>query len=132
MLHGLTIEAEGLVWPLETFIDSHGFLRRLSVSECRDRFAGEVEVIDEQLTLRRFDEARHVDWHSIIAVKSAGSTRCIECLTYFDPEIAAIYACSVIRNEAGRILPHNSHTFVVNSYEAEFCEDCQSYGDWEY
>jgi len=131
MLHCQTIEAEGLVWPLETFIDSHGFLRRPSVNECRSRFTGEVEVIDEQLTLRRADEARHVDWHSVLAVKAAGSTRCLECLMWFDSETAPIYACAVRRNVAGRILPHTT-TFVVNSFETDFCKDCQSYGDWEY
>lgn len=52
------IAAEGMVWPLDTFLDSHGFERRPAVAECRSRYSGPVEIVDDRLRVRSEFEAR--------------------------------------------------------------------------
>ncbi len=63
------IAAEGIVWPLETFLDTHGFERRPDIFECRSRYSGPIEIVDEHLCVRSEFEARQVDWHSVVAVR---------------------------------------------------------------
>lgn len=125
------IAAEGMIWPLDTFLDSHGFERRPDICECRMRYAGPVEIVDESLHIRTELEARQIDWHSVLAVK-AGSHVCEGCGFSFEPTVAPIYATEIVRNEAVRILRHECRVFTVNSFEADNCEDCQDCGDWEY
>lgn len=99
-----SIHAEGLVWPLETFLDTHGFERRPEIDECRIRYDGPVEIVDDRLQVRSEYEARQVDWHSVLAVK-AGSRICEGCGFSFEPVVAPIFATRIVRNAAGRILP---------------------------
>ncbi|WP_454599090.1 hypothetical protein [Qipengyuania sp. SM2507] len=125
------IRAEGLAWPLQTFLDSHGFEQRPDVFECRRLYEGAVEIVDDRLEIRSVAEARQIDWHSVVAVK-AGSRACEGCGLSFEPDVDPIYATSLVRNVAGRILRDQCTVFTVNSFEADFCEGCREHGDWEY
>ena len=130
-MHCSVINAEGMIWPLQTFIDSHGFERRPDLIECYTRYEGEVDIVDDNLRVVHVIEARHVDWHSVVAVK-AGSAVCGGCGLSFEPSVDPIYATQLVRNEAGRLLRDRCYVFAVNSSDAEHCEDCQTYGDWDY
>lgn len=123
------VRAEGIAWPLETFLDSHGFERRPDVFECRSRYAGQVEIVDERFELRREVEARHVDWHAVVAVK-AGSKVCEGCGLSFDPDIDPIFATRLVYNTAGRLLRNECTVYTVNSSQADSCKDCRDHGDW--
>lgn len=123
------VHAEGIAWPLDTFLDSHGFERRPDVFECRQRYEGPVEVVDDRLRVRSEVEARHLDWHSVLAVK-AGSKVCEGCGLSFEPIADPIYATQLVRNETGLIVVRECRVFTVNSFEADNCEECQDYGEW--
>ena len=125
------IAAEGIVWPLETFLDSHGFERRPEVVECRTRYEGKIEIVDDRLQVRSEVEARHVDWHSVLAVKG-GSATCSECGGWFEPDFDPIYETRLVRDETGLVIPARCSVVVANRFDAETCENCQAYGDWEY
>ena len=125
------VHADGLRYPLETFLACHGFTPRPDITECRLRFSGPIEILDEQMRRHKLAEARHADWHSVVAVKS-GSVLCAGCGMGFDPDEDPIYACSVFWHDGKVREDAPLDVFAVNSYNAEYCEDCQDHGDWEY
>ena len=124
------VHAEGIAWPLETFLDSHGFEPRPDVSECRARYAGAIEIVDERFELHRPIEARHVDWHSVVAVK-AGAKLCEGCGLSFDPDVDPIYATRLVYDAEGRLLRSECAVYTVNSFAADNCESCRDYCEWE-
>lgn len=123
------VRAEGIAWPLETFLDTHGFERRPDVSECRHRYEGAVEIVDDRFELHREVEARHVDWHSVVAVK-AGAKVCEDCGLSFDPDVDPIYATRLVYNPEGRLIRSECAVYAVNAHLVDYCERCRDYAQW--
>jgi hypothetical protein len=125
----ISIQRDGITWPLETFLDAYGFKRidGLHASIRRDQFAldRELEVVIANGTaasvIRRC--GRHVDWHDAIAVRvTDGMDMCEACGDPFEPSEPPIYASHVA----------SRRVFMVNSEERAYCDDCLSDGEWDY
>ena len=51
---------------------------------------------------------------------------------WFEPDFDPIYETRLVRDETGLVIPARCSVVVANRFDAETCENCQAYGDWEY
>lgn len=126
MSAGLTIRADGMEWPLATFIDAYGFHQldwRSSTAPLDTDLTLEVVVREGDGVAVKRMIGRHVDRHNCLAIKGAdGNSMCEGCGMPFEPDEPPIYASDV---ETRRV-------YTVNSYETEYCRDCQIEGEWDW
>ncbi len=118
MSAGLTIRADGMEWPLATFIDAYGFHQldwRSSTAPLDTDLTLEVVVREGDGVAVKRMLGRHVDRHNCLAIKvEDGNSMCEGCGMFFEPDEPPIYASDV---ETRRV-------YNVNSYEKEDGSDC--------
>ncbi|QQN73142.1 hypothetical protein [Croceicoccus sp. YJ47] len=97
----LTIEAEGHVWPLDTFIDSHRFRRSDGDVPPIARSDWPLACITADCRIIE-EPARHVPWHTIIAYRAPElSSHLAQCPDCGD---TAEIASSLFANEDGTLI----------------------------
>lgn len=80
MSAGLTIRADGVEWPLATFIDAYGFTRTDGERPDFAGLAGELDVVMASGELRHGMEMSAVPWWEVVAVAvPKGSMRLANC-----------------------------------------------------
>jgi hypothetical protein len=68
-----TIRADGMDWPLETYLDAYGFKRRDEFDPPPTiRHAAAVTLVREDLSLQLGQDAESVIWPGVIAFKLEG------------------------------------------------------------
>lgn len=67
MSAGLTIRADGLEWPLDTYLDARGFIRTNGEVPDFARFPGLLDVVTLSGELREKQEAATIPWHDVLA-----------------------------------------------------------------
>ncbi len=70
-----TIRADGMEWPLETYLDARGFIRTNGEIPDFAGHAGLVDIVTTQGELRENVEAITAPWHEVIATHPADGSK---------------------------------------------------------
>lgn len=111
MSAGIMIPADGMEWPLETFIDAYGFTRTDELDlyvghplHGRDDFIQAVTASGDLITDK---PARHLPWGDVIAIKGrdGGGLQICDCCGSLDD--------------------------VLETGNGQWCGDCLDDSDWD-
>jgi hypothetical protein len=109
------IEAEGITWPLETFMDAHRYIRTRREVPDFATLPGVVDALMSTGEVREAIELRAIPWHDCLAVRVPdGSMKLALCHGCE----ATIVAVEIVTKPGG-----------VFNLEQELCDDCAG-GTW--
>lgn len=106
----ITVRADGLDWPLETYLDARGFIRTNGEVPDFATLFGAVDVVTSAGELREGCELREIVWHDVLAVAiPAGSMKLDLC-----PGCGAWPVPIIIRQVEGKI-----------ELQSPLCDECE-------
>lgn len=118
MSAGMMIQAEGLTWPLETFLDAHRYIRTNGEVPPFHHLAGAVHAIMNTGEVRENVELSSIAWHDCLAVRVPSDSMRIAYCHACDASIVPVKIINVV---GGKI-----------AIEQEPCGGDGCDGDWEF